>query len=412
MTPAPRVIVSVWGRFHGFDLARELQRHGALAALITSYPRFVAERFGIDGRAVHARPLSEVVVRAARRWGSAALAAAADVRCRQWYERSARRALARLGGNVFVGWSGTSLSLVRDARARGMITVVERGSSHIVEQEENLAREYASFGIRMPPFDRSIVAEELQEYAEADLIAVPSDFVVQSFLQRGFPRERLLVNPYGADLSAFAPAPEPHAGFRIIQVGAVAIRKGFRYVIEAFAQADLPDAELWFVGPVSAEAAGFLRDHPDPRVKFHGRVPQHDLPGWYNRCDVACLGSIEEGMAMVLLQAAACGLPIVCTENTGGRDLVGRDECGIVVPPRSVAGLAAAFRRLHADRDLARRLGREARHRSETTYSWEKYGERAIAAYTRALAGTDRGDRPPPAGAGSMRPGDARAIMP
>ena len=88
---------------------------------------------------------------------------------------------------------------------------------------------------------------------------------------------------------------------------------------------------------------------------------------------------------MVLLQAAACGLPIVCTHNTGGREIVGDQSCGIVVPPRDPAAMAAAFRRLHADSAARRRLGEVARERAESEFGWRHYAERALAHYRRIV---------------------------
>jgi glycosyltransferase involved in cell wall biosynthesis len=381
----PRAIISVWGRFHAFDLARELQRIGGLSALITSYPAYITEKFGVERSRVRSCPFGEAISRLGRKVPALGRWANLDLQGKRLFQRSARRALRSLEGDVFVGWSGTSLPLLRDAKARGMVTVLERGSSHIVEQTKTLLDEHARFGVAFSDTPAETIEQELAEYEEADYIAVPSGFVAESFLQRGFSANKLLLTPYGADLSTFRPAPVAHEPFRIVQVGGVTIRKGFHHVAEAFAQADIPDSELWFIGGISAEARTYFSKHPDPRITLHGHIPQSDLPAFYNQCDVACLGSVEEGMAMVLLQAAACGLPIVCTHNTGGREVVGDGDeaCGIVVPPRDPAAMAAAFRHMHANTTARRRLGTIARKRAESSFAWRHYAERALAHYRR-----------------------------
>jgi glycosyltransferase involved in cell wall biosynthesis len=379
---APKVVVSVWGRFHAFDLARELQQLDALSALITSYPRFVVERYGVARPRIWSRPVSEMIFRLGQKAPALGRLTRADLRAKQLFERSARRALRAVSGDVFVGWSGTSLSLLRDAKSRGMVTVLERGSSHIIEQSKTLLDEYAGFGLAFDDTPAVTIEQELAEYAEADYIAVPSRFVADSFLRQGTDSNKLLLNPYGADVTAFRPAPVPHQPFRIIQAGGVTIRKGFRYVADAFVEAAIPNAELWFVGGVSAEAQQYFKTASIPGVFLHGHKPQGDLPAYYNQCDVACLGSVEEGMAMVLLQAAACGLPIVCTESTGGREIVGQNDCGIVVPPRDVSAMARAFRMLHADAALRARFGGVARQRAECEFTWRRYAERAAAKYS------------------------------
>jgi glycosyltransferase involved in cell wall biosynthesis len=380
---APQVIVSVWGRFWAFELAHELQSRGALARLITSYPRYAAERFGVQRSNVVSCLLPEAYVRLARRLKSPWITRRADTHARVWYEAAARRALRHEKGDIFVGWSGTSLSLIRDARRRGMITVVERGSSHIVEQATILREEHARHGQPIEEVSPAVIEQELAEYEEADYVAVPSGFVVDSFLRQGFPRERLLLNPYGANLSIFRPERMPHDRFRIIQVGGVSIRKGFPDVVEAFKKAAIPNSELWFVGSITPEAAAYFDKNPVDNVHLKGQVPQNDLPKYYAQSDIMCLGSVEDGFGLVLVQAAGCGLPIVCTTNTVGKEIVGDNECGIVVPIRSPDAMAEAFWALYQDRDRARAMGEAARRKAEAFFSWRAYGERALQHYVK-----------------------------
>ena len=385
MPLSPSVILSVWGRFHAFDLARELQKLDSLSTLITSYPGFMAARFGVEKTRIRSCPTGEVVSRIGRKLPWLERMAALDLRGKQQFERSARQRLKQAAGNIFVGFSGSSLSLLREAKARGMTTILERGSSHIIEQTKILLDEYAFFGRAFADTPEKTIEQELAEYQEADFVAVPSGFVADSFLRQGFPARKLLLNPYGADLALFQAAPVSHTAFRIIQVGGVSIRKGFHHVAQAFREAAIPNSELWFVGGMSDAARAYFVAHALPGLTLHGAVPQATLPAYYNQCDIACLGSVEEGLAMVLPQAAACGLPIVCTENTGGREIVGQNECGIVVPPRDPHALAAAFRQLFEDADQRRRMGEMARLRVESTFTWRHYAERAVSHYTRIL---------------------------
>jgi glycosyltransferase involved in cell wall biosynthesis len=228
-----------------------------------------------------------------------------------------------------------------------------------------------------------VIDQELAEYAEADYVAVPSRFVYESFLRQGFSPDRLLLNAFGANLAMFRPDRVPHEPFRIIQVGGVSIRKGFPGVVEAFRKAAIPNSELWFVGSITPEAETYFANNPTANVHIKGPVPQSELSRFYNQSDVVCLGSVEDGFGLVLLQAAACGLPIVCTRNTGGPDIVGDNECGIVVPIHSPDAMADAFRAMYEDRPRARAMGDAARRRAEEYFSWTAYGERAMEHYRR-----------------------------
>lgn len=381
-------MVSVWGRFHGFDLARELAAHDALSALITSYPRFSTARFGLERETFVSLPVGEVVARAGRRVPRVREAWGTEWKAKAIYQRQARSAFAKTDGNVFVGWASTCLELLRDANDRGLVTIVERGSAHIVEQTAILREEYARFGLVFDKTPDFIIEQNLAEYAEADYISVPTAFARDTFVKHGTDPAKILVNPYGTDLSTFSPRPADHDGFRIIQAGQVSIRKGFHYVIEAFRQAALPESELWFVGAVSDDARRYLNDNPTAGVRMLGAVGQAELAALYNQCDLFCLGSVEEGLAMVVLQAAACGLPIVATERTGA-DVLVRGEAApgaVLVAAADSAALAEAFTGLWADPLRRRALGQAAHARVAESFSWRAYGDRAMANYRQALA--------------------------
>jgi glycosyltransferase involved in cell wall biosynthesis len=378
-----RVTLSVYGRFHGFDLARELERQGALERLISSYPSRVAQRFGVPReRFVSLLPF-ELYGRAARRL-PAALRRRLEPLAHGPFAAAAARCLPARP-EVFVGWSGSSLAALAEAQRRGALTVLERGSAHIEAQCELLEGAYRAAGLRpeLPP--ASIVARELEEYRRADLIAVPSSFVAQTFLRRGFAPERLLINPYGVDLERFRPAPELAPGLCVLFVGRASIRKGAHLLLEAFAGLEDPSARLCFVGPVERELEPWFTRFADPRVRRIGPLPQAELPPHYRAASLFCLPSYEEGMAMVLFQAAASGLPLLITPNSGGSELLAGGRAGFEVPPGDVTALRAALERARDQRLLLESMGQAARARVAQGYGWADYGRRALDGYSRAL---------------------------
>ena len=243
--------------------------------------------------------------------------------------------------DVFIGWSGSSLEALIAARAAGKITILERGSSHCNEWRALMREENSRFGQdfdEMPFFWQ----RELLEYELADYISIPSSFVQDSFLRQGVPEEKLLVNPYGVDLSAFRKLEKTDDTFRVINVGGFNLRKGSHYLLQAFTELNLQDAEFWHVGSVSPEMQPIIEKFANDNCTFHGHQPQDQLYKFYSQASVFALASIEEGMAMVQCQAMACGLPLICTTNTGGADLIGGEgHAGYVVPIRDVEALKA-----------------------------------------------------------------------
>ena len=162
---------------------------------------------------------------------------------------------------------------------------------------------------------------------------VPSQYNVDSFTARGFPRERLLLLPRGVDTVRFSPRPnggDPNI-FRAIFVGQISCVKGIQYVLEAWRKAALPNAELTIAGEVKADAAAAIEPYrSDPSIRLKGHIS--DPVALYQSADVFVFPSIEEGSALVTYEAMACGLPSIVTHNAGSLVRDGID--GYVVPLR------------------------------------------------------------------------------
>lgn len=381
-----KVAISVLGRFHAFDLAREVQRQGHLERLITSYPPLLSEKFGIPPHKVAslwpielgARVWSKAPQRLRKRWNE-------QLAFTRGYDRMSCHFLPNQF-DIFVGWAGVCLDALRVARKRGAKVVVERGSSHQRFQKQILEDEYERWGQKFEDTHPVVFERELNSYTEADVVAVPSLFVKKTFLDQGFPENRILHSPYGVSLDQFYPMPKEDNVFRVIHCGAVSIRKGVIYLAQAFKKLNLPRAELWLVGHVDPFVGDHLRKLNVPGLKVLGPQKQSELAWFYSQCDAFCLASVEEGLAMVQPQAMACGLPIIHTENTGGADIVREGQDGYCVPIRDVEAIADRIFRLWSDRDLAKSMGDSARKRALDSISWARYGERNVRAYEELLA--------------------------
>jgi glycosyltransferase involved in cell wall biosynthesis len=378
-----RVTVSVGGRFHAFDLAAQLHRRGHLDRLITSYPKFKAAQWGLPPGRI-ASILSHEVLNRAVHWlfGGGLRTLSVQQRLMDRYDRLAARAIPQ-GTGVFVGWSGMSLRSLRRAKSLGAVTVVERGSTHIQFQKRILDEERDRWSAGMDSVHPRSVDRELEEYAEADFIAIPSSFVRRTFLDAGVPPAKLIQVPYGVDLSQFRPAPKADNVFRVIFCGGLTLRKGVHYLLRAFAELDLPRAELWLVGPVRPEIEPFLSRYAGANTVVMGAIAQSELHRSYSQGSVFVLPSIEEGLAMVIPQAMACGLPVICTKNTGGEDIVRDRVDGLVIPARDVDALKAAIQFLFDSPAACRGMGSEALGRVKSAYTWDHYGEAIIAEYAR-----------------------------
>lgn len=126
------------------------------------------------------------------------------------------------------------------------------------------------------------------------------------------------------------------------------------------------------------------------RVTFHGMLPQERCSALLAESDALVLPSLRECGGAVVLEAMACGLPVVATDWGGPADYLDA-ETGILVAPKNhtefVAGLASAMRRLIESPDLRRRLGESGRRRVEREFDWERKIDRILEIYEDAARG-------------------------
>lgn len=378
-----KVAVAVHGRFHAFDLAAQLHRRGMLARLLTTYPGFALRRFLPVGTPAATIGWLEV---ARRVW--ARLPGSSDLFVARRFGRFAAANLPEC--DILVAWSGAGLEAMTEARRRGVKLVLERGSTHMDHQSRVLAEAHARWGLAWHPTSPELVAREKAEYALADMIALGSGHAAASFRAEGWGGGTLRVNPYGVDLSRFAPPPGGRNGKvrpRILFVGSVGIRKGVPELLAAFAPLSR-QADLHLVGPVEPGFDALLRRLPQDSVVLRGPLPGVALAAEYAAADLFVLPSIEEGFGMVILQAMAAGLPVVASTATGLPDADPEGRAGRVVPPADADGLRLALESLLCDGARRHAMGEAARKLVERGWSWDEYGERAVAAYGDLLGAT------------------------
>jgi glycosyltransferase involved in cell wall biosynthesis len=220
----------------------------------------------------------------------------------------------------------------------------------------------------------------LLEYELADLLLVQSSFAAETFLAAGIPEERLVYVARGADLDRFTPADEPPPVFRAIFAGALIKRKGVHHILRAWHALALNDAELWLVGAIHPEIEPALREFSLPSVKVPGF--SRDLPALFRASSVFLFPSECEGWAKVTFEAAAAGLPMIGTRESGDGVIDG--VTGWLVPANDPNALAEKIRHAHAHPELLFSMGRAARRRIAERFTWAHFRLRLQHAWARA----------------------------
>jgi glycosyltransferase involved in cell wall biosynthesis len=376
-----RVCIGSPGRFHTFDLARQMERLGYLQRMYTGYPR--AKVDGLAHQRVNTFPWFIGSSMAMRRLGLRSVAERLNHTATVSFDRWMSRRLDEC--DVFHALSQFGLESHRMAKQRyGALTVCDRGSSHMLYQCRILAEEFDRLGLPFKETDPRLVERELCEYEAADLIFVPSEFVYRTFLEYEVVATKLRKNPYGVDLRVFRPVPKTDNVFRVIFVGALSVRKGIPYLLEALAGLKLPNFELWLIGAELPEVRPFLRRY-EGGFRHLGVVPRTELYKYYSQSSVFVLPSIEEGLAMVQAQAMACGLPVIATTNTGSEDLFANGVEGLIIPIRDPESIRHSVLELYSDPDLREEMSRAALGRVQSSRGWNDYGERAADFYSQGL---------------------------
>jgi alpha-maltose-1-phosphate synthase len=390
-----KVSIVVGGRWHAIELARELHKAGYLYKLITNYPKFKTRYWGVPDEKVVSLPLTLVLNRAIKKIGSDKLTRQSIPLLHRLF---AKAAVPHLEGTTIIhGWSSCSLPAIHWAKQNNVPFLLERSSAHILSQSQLLQKEYEKLGLNSnesPEILPEIVEQELREYQLADKVAVPSYFVKNSFLEQDFPQQRLIYNPFGTSIKTFSPGVKQDSVFRVVYAGTLSVRKGVRYLVQAFMQANIPNSELCLIGGSTTETPHLLAGS-DERVKCIGHIPEPKLADHYRNSSVFVMPSLEDGFPYVISQALACGLPLISTTNTGGRDVLGMngaspyrvnhkiDEypAGYIIPPCDSEIIASLLTSLASNPDLLKQKQQAALAFPPQTLSWEAYSQRAIAHY-------------------------------
>jgi starch synthase len=289
-----------------------------------------------------------------------------DLSCRKYLKEA----------DIFIFYNGSGLNTSRYAKNNSVITVVEAVNSHVDYQEELLKEEHEKLGLKWIPFHKLGKLRRIKEYNEADYILLPSEFVKRSFLDKGFPEKKLIKVPFGFDnlnKTKIKLQRKDEDGFTVLFVGSISVRKGLRYLLEAFKMLDLPNKKLIIVGPKSL-VTGIEDIQLEDNIVFKGVLKGSDLADAYNMADVFCLPTLEEGMALVQGEALSFGLPIITTTNSGGDELITDGKEGFIVPIRDTPAIYKKLNILGTDRKLLDQMKVAAQKKAATLNGWDASG--------------------------------------
>jgi len=212
-----------------------------------------------------------------------------------------------------------------------------------------------------------------------DYFVVPSNFVKDSLLKEGIKENKILLVPFGVDIQKFKPLKnkELNKKFKVAFSGNINKRKGISYLIQAWKELNLKNAELNIYGRVYPEVKDYLKNFEKYNVVIHGFI---DLTKEIPKNNIYVFPSLLEGSAKSVYEAMACGLPIITTYNAGSVIQNGKE--GFIIPVQDVNSIKEKILFFYNNRDEIEKFGKQARKTAEK-YTWENYSKNINKIYER-----------------------------
>jgi glycosyltransferase involved in cell wall biosynthesis len=303
------------------------------------------------------------------------------------------RRVEKLAGQIDIihTWPRGARQTIETANRLGIPTVLERSNAHTRYGFEVVQKECDRLGVVLPPTNESAYNEETlrieeEEFRLAYRLVCPSEFVVKTFLDKGFAPEKLARHSYGFDDKAYFPLPgyQPNkAGLRMLFVGLCAVRKGVHYALEAWLKSTAHLTGTFSIAgeflPDYAERLAPMLSHPSVRVLGH----RNDVPELMRNSDILVLPSVEEGFPLVCLEAFGSGCVPVVSEVCAG--ICENMRNALVHRIGDVAALTQHINLLDQDRELLQRI-RSAGLQQRKGMTWDVAGVKLLDVYRETIS--------------------------
>ena len=269
-----------------------------------------------------------------------------------------------------IGYEECCRDTFKQAKKKGIITILDLAQIHYKEIE-TISKDFPVFSeiYKNKNLRNKINSIKREEIELADYIMCLSTFAKESLIKYGYPSHRIFVVNLGFDPLKFKPKKtySQTGKLKIVYAGTITKRKGIDLLLKL--NSELSDLiELTFIGPM-ADAADIFKK--EGNYKWYPYLDHDELNKVFNEQDVFIFPSYLDSWAMVVIEAMACGLPVVISANTGAKDSIQKNE-GFIVEPGNYQSLKEKVLYLHSNRSICEAMGRQA-HIQAQKYTWAAY---------------------------------------
>ena len=281
-----------------------------------------------------------------------------------------------LGANaIYTNFINDDIEYIRKAKDQGIYIVHEMfisPDSGLIMYEEN--KRFPELKLNDDKWEdvKKGIALDKIKWELSDQILVPSKYCKDSAINMGADPKKLSFVPYGIKEDFFNLKPNVRKG-RILFVGEIGLRKGIHYFAEAAKILKEKGRKYDFM------AAGSLNVNTNHKlfddITILGHIPRNEIIYQYLNADIFVLPTLVEGMAIVHLEAMACGLPVITTPNCGS--VVSDSKDGFIIPIRDSNKLASKIEEIIEDRDLRQKMSIRCKKKA-MKYSWQNYSHELL----------------------------------
>jgi glycosyltransferase involved in cell wall biosynthesis len=258
--------------------------------------------------------------------------------------------------DLFLGGASGSLASGKAAQRQGGTFVLDRACPDIRFQQAMMVEEAKKAGGVFRTHAEWFLDRQIEEYETADFILSPSEYSRSSFPEHL--RSKTILAPLIGRARVAERLPKPKdSPFVVGVVGGEALRKGYLYLLQAWKELALPNAQL------KIRSGPGYKDFPvlaklveqQPTVSILSYIP--DISAFYAGCDVFILPSVDDGFGMALFEALANGVPSITTTNTGASELLRAGQDAVIIDPFSVEQIKDSLLMLYESADVRSRMG-------------------------------------------------------
>ena len=369
------------GRAWSFGLAAALSRTDNLDFLVTSYPKFYAKKYNIPGNKIKSIFIIEIFLRLLRKFDPLFRKLKLNFDSNlimDWVADTIFSIFFIQNSNFFIlGFGNSTCKIIKKAKKKNIKTIYFLNTLSPKFLNKYIHIEYNKLGLESTNYSEflSLTRKTNESIKMADYTGALSSFQKQTYIDDGFDESKMFICPLGVDPVVFFPKKIKKDKFIVFFVGNSFVRKGLKYLIEAFNSLKLDNSELWIAGHNPKSMAEKVVKLEKNNI-FLGHVNEFKLPDLYNQASIFCFPTHEEGFGAVILQAMACALPVITTPYC--RDAITDGQEGFIIEPGKSSLISEKIKFFYDNPNKVIEMGAKARTKVEKEFTYDCIAKRIV----------------------------------